>query len=302
MKTKIFFLVFFAIVYYVDAQRAKYGRWRRLRYEIIYAVGGTNFLGELGGANQYGTNFLRDLEVSQTRPLLQIGMRYKLLQDLAVKSALSFGYLRGDDKTTLEIYRNYRNLNFRSPILEWSAQLEYSVLRERIGHRYNLRRVRGVKGFRINTYYFVGIAVFWFNPQGKMDGKWYNLQPLGTEGQGLIPTRQKYHRVQIAIPFGVGFKYGLDRKWSLGLELGPRKTFTDYIDDVSKTYFDKEWIRQERGDVAAYLSDPSSGEHPNWTASGQQRGDARDKDTYMFLTINLTYKLKQTRKGLPKFR
>ena len=69
------------------SQYGRYGRWRRMRYEVIYAIGGTNFLGELGGADQEGTNFLRDMEISQTRPLVQLGMRYKLLQDLAVKSA-----------------------------------------------------------------------------------------------------------------------------------------------------------------------------------------------------------------------
>jgi len=147
----------------------------------------------------------------------------------------------------------------------------------------------------------LGISGFWFNPQGQLNGKWYNLQPLGTEGQGIIPTRKKYSRIQPAIPYGIGFKYGLDRKWSVGLEFGVRKTFTDYIDDVSTTYFDKELIREQYGDIAAQLSDPSSGEHPQWTASGQQRGDAKDKDAYMYMTINVVYKLKQNRRGLPKF-
>lgn len=284
------------------SQWGRYGRWRRMRYEVIYSLGGTNFLGELGGANQEGTNFLRDLEINQTRPLVSLGMRYKLLQDIAVRTSLSFGYLHGDDLTTLEKYRRYRNLRFRSPLFEWALQLEYSILRERVGHRYNLRRVRGVRGYKVNTYFFAGIAMFWFNPQGKYNGKWYNLQPLCTEGEGIIPTREKYHRLQVSIPFGIGFKYGLNRRWSVGLEFGPRKTFTDYIDDVSKTYVDPELIRENCGEVAAALADPSSKEHPNWTAPGQQRGDAKDKDTYMFISLNLTYKLKQTRRGMPKFR
>ena len=286
----------------IFAQFGRYGRWRRMRYEVIYSFGGTNFLGELGGANQYGTNFLRDFEVNQTRPLVSIGMRYKLLQDIAARSTLSFGYLHGDDNTTTEIYRRYRNLRFRSPIIEWEADIQYSILRERIGHRYNLRRVRGVKGYKINTYFFVGVALFWFNPQGKYNGKWYNLYPLCTEGEGLIPTREKYSRVQISIPYGVGFKYSISRRWSIGLEFGPRKTFTDYIDDVSKTYVDPQILAENCGPLAAELADPSSKEHPNWTAPGQQRGDAKDKDSYMFMTLNLTYKLKQTRRGLPKFR
>jgi len=300
LKIIIFFSLSFFIVRIATAQRAS--RWSRMRYEVIYGLGGTNFLGELGGANQVGTNFLRDFEVTQTRPLLSIGMRYKILQDLAVRTSLYFGYLHGDDNTTTETYRNYRNLRFRTPIIEFGPQLEYSIFRERIGHRYNLRRVRGIKGFAINTYFFVGLTGFWFNPQGKyIDGKWYNIQPLGTEGQGLIPTRKKYSHFQLAIPYGIGFKYGLSRKWSVGLDYGVRKTFTDYIDDVSTTYFDNQMIKENYGEIAAYLADPSSGEYSGWTAPGQQRGDARDKDSYMFMSITLTYKLRQNRQGLPKF-
>ncbi len=295
------------IVEYVSSQRS--ARWRRMRYEIIYGLGATNFLGELGGANRVGTNFVRDLEYVMTRPMASLGMRYKLREEMSVKAALSGGYLRGDDKTTTQIHRNNRNLNFKSLIIEFGAQYEYSVIKERIGHRYNLRRIRGVRGFKTNTYFFVGLAGFYMNPKGRyVDGSWHALQPLGTEGQGLVPTRKKYSRFQVAIPYGIGFKYGLDRKWSLGLEFGVRKTFTDYIDDVSTTYYSYDLIKESKGDVAAYLSDPSLGrwdgvadDKDRWTGPNTQRGDAKDKDTYMFVILNLTYKLRTTRKGLPKF-
>ncbi len=277
-------------------------RWKRMRYEIFYGAGATNFLGELGGADREGTNFVRDLEISMTRPLFNIGFRYRITEVISTKAMLSYGWLRGDDKLTKETFRHYRNLAFRSSILEFSNQFEYSIIREKQGHRYNLRRVRGVKGFKTNTYFFVGFGVFYFNPKNKYNGKWYALQPLGTEGQGLVPTRKKYSRVSICIPYGIGFKYGLDRRTNIGLELGVRKTFTDYIDDVSTTYFDNQMIRESRGDVAAYLADPSDHTHPTWTEAYQQRGDPKDKDAYMFLILNVTYKLYSDRRGLPKFR
>ena len=300
IKKLFVFLLLITIVSAGYSQRS--ARWKRMRYEIFYGVGGTNFLGELGGANQKGTNFMRDFEISMTRPLLSFGMRYKFLEKLAGKAMLTFGILRGDDKTTNETFRSYRNLNFYSPLVEFEVQGEYSLTRERIGHRYNLRRVRGVKGFKVNTYVFIGLAGFWFNPQGKdADGKWHSLQPLGTEGQGIAPTREKYSRISIAIPYGIGFKYGLTRRWSIGLEFGVRKTFTDYIDDVSTSYYDNNKIKEVNGDVAAYLADPSNGDNPGWTAGGQQRGDPSDKDAYMFMIINLTYKLRASRGGLPKF-
>lgn len=308
MKNLTIIILLLTVLFVESGLSQRSARWRRMRYEIIYGIGATNFLGELGGANRIGTNFVRDLEFVSTRPLGSLGMRYKLQEDLSVKVAFTGGYLRGDDKLTGEMFRSNRNLHFRSLILEFGSQLEYSVIREKIGHRYNLRRVRGVKGFRTNTYFFVGLAGFYFNPQAKyLDGKWYNLQPLCTEGQSLVPTRKKYSRIQASIPYGVGFKYGLDRKWSLGLEIGLRKTFTDYIDDVSTTYFDNAVIAAEKGDVAAYFADPSLGRfdtdpiNDSWTGSNTQRGDAKDKDTYMFVILNLTYKMQTTRKGLPKF-
>jgi len=302
MPYKKIILVILLLSFNLSIFSQRSARWKRMRYEIFYGIGATNFLGELGGANKQGTNFLSDFEFSMTRPLLSLGFRYMMLERVSTKVMLSYGWLRGDDKTTTEQYRNYRNLSFYTPLVEFAVQGEYHIIKERIGHRYNLRRVRGVKGIKLNTYLFGGIAGFWFNPKGKdQNGKWQSLQPLGTEGQTVSPVRKKYSRVQVAIPFGIGFKYGIDRKWSMGLELGIRKTFTDYIDDVSTTYYDNDAIKTANGDNAAYLADPSSGENPGWTVGGQQRGDPTDNDTYMFMILNLTYKLRTGRGGLPKF-
>ena len=135
-----------------SAQRRRSGRWKQSRYEFVFGIGGTGFLGELGGRDQVGTNSIRDLEISLTRPLFSVGLRYKIEEYLAVKGALTYGRLKGDDNTTKEIYRNNRNLSFRSPIIELSVLGEYSLIREKIGHKYNLRKVRGVKGFKTNTY------------------------------------------------------------------------------------------------------------------------------------------------------
>ena len=282
------------------AQRRRSGRWKQSRYEFVFGIGGTGFLGELGGRDQIGTNSIRDLEISLTRPLFSVGLRYKIEEYIAVKGALAYGKLRGDDNKTAEIFRNNRNLSFRSPIVEFSLLAEYSFIKERVGHKYNLRKIRGVKGFKTNTYFFTGIGVFYFNPRAQYNGKWYSLAPLSTEGQGLVPTRKKYSRVQISIPIGIGMKYSLNRKLSIGLEYGVRKTFTDYIDDVSTTYYDKELLREAKGDVAAELSDPSL-RQDGWTGANAQRGDSFNKDAYMFLQISICYKMRTSRGGMPKF-
>jgi hypothetical protein len=92
---------------------------------------------------------------------------------------------------------------------------------------------------------------------------------------------------------------------------------SDYIDDVSTTYFDKRLLRDQFGDASASLSDPSLGEKINYqgdvyhaapestvdcqTCPNQQRGDPTNLDSYMFLNFSVNYRLKSTRKGLPKF-
>ena len=162
-----------------------------------------------------------------------------------------------------------------------------------------MRGVRRSNSFEGSLYGFVGIGVFHFNPKGEFNDKWYNLQPLGTEGQGISPAREKYKRTQICIPFGIGGRYFFNRRWGVGFEFGLRKTFTDYIDDVSKTYYDPLAINQANGPVAAYFSNPNP--NAESTTVGQQRGDPRDKDAYMFAIISLHYKIRTGRTNFPIF-
>ncbi len=55
-------------------------RWKRQRYELSLGAGVSNFLGELGGANQIGTNYFKDLEWSLSHVAIAAGLRYKLEQ------------------------------------------------------------------------------------------------------------------------------------------------------------------------------------------------------------------------------
>jgi hypothetical protein len=275
-------------------------RWKRQRYEFSFGAGVSNFLGELGGANQIGTHYFRDLEWSMTRFAVAVGLRYKLSNYFALKSHLTYGRVAGDDKLTEEIFRNYRNLNFFSDIYEFNINFEGAFQQEQVGHRYRLRKVKGLKGYELYTYAFVGGGVFFMDPKTNYQGNIVRLQPLGTEGQGLIASREKYRLVQLCIPVGIGFKYTIDRSWGVGLELGIRKTFTDYIDDVSTTYFDFANY-PEAAKYAQALSDRSNQTRPNVTGPGQQRGDPREKDSYMFGIFSVNYKMRSGRGKLPHF-
>lgn len=290
------FLVLFSSM--SEAQRLR-ARWKAYRYEWSFGVGASNFLGDLGGANAIGTNGFKDLELSLTRPALTFGMRYKLSPALSLHSHLTYGHVRGDDKLTKEFFRSTRNLNFKSNIYEFNVNFEAALLSQNEGGIYRLRGVRRSNSFEGSLYGFIGIGVFHFNPKGQINDKWYELQPLGTEGQGISPARDKYKRTQICIPFGIGGRYFFNRRWGVGFEFGLRKTFTDYIDDVSKTYYDSEAIAQANGPIAAALSNPNPSSET--TATGQQRGDPRDKDSYMFAIISLHYKIRTGRTNFPIF-
>src|SRR5208283_3885074 len=112
--------------------------------------------------------------------------------------------------------------------------------------------------YSMTSYLFAGASVMYFNPHGEWNGQWYALRPLSTEGEGLVPTRRKYSLIQPAIPLGIGFKFALNDKWSVGIEYGIRITFTDYIDDVSKTYFDPTLLSQEKGPIAVHFANPTN--------------------------------------------
>lgn len=288
-------------------------RWKRTRYEIVGGVGVSAFMGDLGGGNE-SSHFVSDFNFTSQRLLLNAGLRYKLLEALAVKSTISYGWVSADDSKSTNPYRLDRNLSFKSQIIEWAVQGEFSILKEPSNHRYSLRRKKkfSLKNFKINTYLFAGIAGFYFNPQGLDDGpegtnKWVALQPLGTEGQGLMESRDKYSRFQVSFPFGIGLKYNLTRQISIGVEFGARYTLTDYIDDVSTSYVDNAWLAKNdplaarMADKSPWSETPLPGKDGALYNPGGQRGSSNYNDFYFFSFVTVAYKLKTGRNGLPKF-
>ncbi|GIV44756.1 MAG: hypothetical protein KatS3mg035_1879 [Bacteroidia bacterium] len=289
-----------AITFIIISNDIQAQQWKRYRKEVHFGLGANYFLGELGGANQIGTNFVRDLEISTTRPAITAGYRYNISAYSKLRGTFTAGTLKGDDNLTQEPFRNNRNLHFRTRIYELNAVYEYYFNQEQSGHRYNIKGAKGMRAKGLTYYAFGGIGIFYFNPKAQYNGNWIALQPLGTEGQGLPGGGRKYSRVSIAIPYGLGLRYAVNRDWKIGLEVGMRKTFTDYIDDVSGNYYDNKAILQNRGIVAATLADPNKGAFPyqldaatGRTRDGLQRGDPKDKDSYGFITITACYRLKK---------
>lgn len=286
-------------------------RNKRYKWEVNLGLGATNFLGDLGGANQIGTNGLKDLEFSLTKPGISLTGRYRKGRYWGFKGGFYWGTVSGFDYLTTERYRHNRNLHFKSQIFEFSVMTEFYFTKERPGHIYKYKKLKGWRHIDAQVYLMGGIGVFYFNPKGSYGGTWIPLQPLGTEGQGIKPGTKKYSRVSICVPVGVGVKYALDRRWSIGMEVGMRKTFTDYIDDASTVYYDPAEIGAANGSLgtaAMFFANPSQyeitaatngGVDP--TGVGQQRGDASDNDSYMFVHLTVNYKIGKFRKTKSKF-
>jgi hypothetical protein len=270
--------------------------WKKYSKEVIGSIGGSGFLGDLGGRNKIGKDYSPvDLELAATRPAISLAFRYKLYKNINVHSSLNYLRLSGDDRLTKDIYRNNRNLNFKSNIFELSSRIEFGISSIKslgiFGLKNKLPRKNISRSYELIG--FIGFGVFYFNPKGKdpNTGKYIALKPLHTEGQGLPGGPKQYKRVSISLPIGIAFHAILNRLWSVGLEFSYRKTFTDYIDDVSTTYYNNALIKESYGLTAATLADPSKGDipgasSPNGDGTGAQRGD-KEKDSFMSLQVTV---------------
>ena len=106
MRNILFLILSFCLIApFTEAQHRRasrsFGRKKgAYRYEVIAGFGATNFLGDLGGANQIGTHGFKDFEYVLTRPAIEAGIRFKLGPYFSVKNNLCWGIVRGDDKLT----------------------------------------------------------------------------------------------------------------------------------------------------------------------------------------------------------
>lgn len=310
MKRTLFFLL---LVLGLNGAQAQ--GWQFLRQEVGIGIGATNFLGELGGANDIGTDFLKDLEFTMTRPTVQLYYRYTFNPNIHARASISWAILSGDDALTTNLHRNNRNLNFKTNLWEAQITAQWFPFGEKLGHIYRMKGAKGKKYSYFSPYLFGGVSVFKFNPKGRdANGAWHELAPLNTEGQGLPGGPADYGLIGIGIPAGIGVKFAITKQWNLGFEISRVLTFTDYIDDASTVYYDNAAIDAAYGPTAAYFADPELGimgnvppyDDPTFFADGPthpgfQRGDPTDNDTYMYAVLSLNYKLLYGKFNLPKF-
>ena len=132
---------------------------------------------------------------------------------------------------------------------------------------------------------YFGIGAFYYEPFAQGTA----LRYIGTEGQGIPGGGSYYNLFALSFPIGGSINYHITKDIKFGIDVSYKWTSTDYLDDVSGNYFDKSKIAEIRGETAAYLSDPSSGKNPSWTSTGEQRGDPKWRDGFMFAIFKVTY-------------
>jgi opacity protein-like surface antigen len=232
----------------------------------------------IGGFSNYqGDMQDKAITFDQSNGAFGVGVKYDITSHISIRSGFNYGKVQGDDKQNKPSLQ-VRNLSFETKILEFNLLGEYVFF--------------DLDQSRFSPYVFGGLAVFRFNPYAyDTSGNKIYLEPLSTEGQGLSnhPERRPYKLTQFAIPFGAGVKLRITENAVLGYEFGFRKTFFDYLDDLSKTYVDATVLAAERGPKAVEMS-YRGGElrtgNP-YPADGEIRGGSKYKDWYYFTGITL---------------
>jgi hypothetical protein len=212
---------FFLKAFFLIAAMLVSGGLLAQRSEIGFGIGTFNYTGDL--ARTY--NFLN------SKPAGTVFYRSNVSKVVSFRAALTAGKVGASDKRPIDVFAQQRNASFNVFLMEASMVMEYHFL--------NWRDTKHI--LRYSPYLFGGLGLF------------------GLSGNGNKTA--EYSNVQGAIPFGVGIKYIVNPKWYVALEFGARKTFFDYLDNISVG---------------------------NQSRKNYQYGNPFDNDAYYFLGISVT--------------
>ena len=232
------------------------------RAEVGINAGGAGYMGDLNQNNPLKISGISAGAFARINfdPYWGLGLHY------------TYGSVQADDAKSNNAHFRDRNLNFKSNLNEISIQgnLNFFDISSPISKK------------RFTPYIYVGIGGVIFNPKGYYLGEWQiPLRTLNSEDRSKI-----YRNYAIVIPYGAGAKYRLTENLTAFSQIGYRTTFTDYLDDVSGVYpsITKYWgglnvsDRSGEQNEGNYLFNPVD-----------QRGDFRKRDTYMFVSIGISY-------------
>lgn len=189
--------------------------------EIGFGVGTFNYTGDL--ARSY--NFLNS-KVAGT-----VAYRSNLGRAMSFRAALTAGKIGASDSRPIDPFAVERNASFNLFLYELSLGTEYHFLDWRSEKR----------PLRFTPYVVTGLALF---------------------GIAGVPDKAaEYSSIQPAVIIGSGIKYVINPLLYVGLEISMRKTFFDYLDNVSEG---------------------------NPVIKNYRYGNPNDNDSYYFLGLTLT--------------
>jgi len=208
--------------------------------------------------------------------------RYNIHPHFSVSLGFMKGTLEATDRSSKQEKIRERNLSFKSDLMEFSLIPEFNIL------PFSPRKSEQV----FAPYIGIGVGLIVFNPMTRYEGKWVELQEIGTEGQGLEGYDEKYSLVELAIPMLFGIKYSIGGRFNIALEIGYRFTTTDYLDDVSTIYQSKKTLINS-SELAVALSNRTE-EYTGVPATyliGTRRGNANNTDGYLILGGRISFNL-----------
>lgn len=273
------------------------------KFEIGAGIGPMIFLGDLGGTQGKGKSFLKDVNLPVTNPSFGAYLNVYPTEWLGFRLAFNKSTLEGADSLIVnkgghEQARYQRNLSFQSPVFEAYVATE-------IYPTVFIEQYDGLQG-KLRPYGVLGVGFFKFNPKTSYKNQngvinWVELQPLRTEGQGMLeyPDRKPYKLISMEIPMGFGMKYYINDNKYIGFEVLHRKTFTDYIDDVSTNYINanlfNQYLSPEQASLARrlhYRGNEITGlSRPAQPRNNEQRGDPKDGDSFFSSMLRFGWRL-----------
>lgn len=244
-------------------------------YELGGGMGVSTYLGDLSPSDKMTSH-------GEVLPAFSAFLRKGFVEGLSIKLTFSNLQVGAADKRSKDFSRRQRNLSFRSSITEFSLAVEFYPFSGLYSSFFSMTQL----------VLHAGVALFLHNPRTRYGGNWHFLQPLSTEGQGTSGSlaTKPYPLGQCAVPFGAGMVVFFKHNLSAGFGMNLRKTFTDYLDDVSGRFASPTILAAEVGELAAILSNrnPELGS-ASTTAflPGDIRGNPERKDWYLSLEISL---------------
>ncbi|MFT7086516.1 MAG: hypothetical protein ACJAV5_002244 [Vicingaceae bacterium] len=279
MKKASFLLIFFCSLALSSSAQ----------YSMDFGVnlGAANYVGDVGGSKSEPQPWLLDMNLSKTRYNFGGFYRMNFTRNIAAKFSVNYARISGADSLSGIATQRARNLSFRTDIIEANITAEY--------YFFTINNLSRSSNARIDfgAYIFAGGGVALYYPYAELDNEWYSLRPLQTEG-----TENAYDELTVVVPLGAGANFTFNKKIKIGIELGYRFTFTDYLDDISTRYakesdlpFIESVALANRSAEAFQRGDAELLPLQGFFAAGQpsRRGNSENNDGYFLGQISVSY-------------